>query len=551
MKTIARLEKEVARLKSELAEQKKENRLLSEALSARDINGGATEPENTLPAVNRLSRSKLWSSISHEILTPMDAILGMTDLALETDLTADQRNYLEMINASADRLFGVISDIIDYSELVEGKLRRDYVNFDLFKELEYDLYIAKLSCKHKELKFKTSFAKEIPNYLHSDPARLRQVLGNIVNNAIHYTSEGEVSLRVESNGHDEQGRLLLRFTVKDTGPGIPQKMQKSLFHSPINIGFPESEDKYSEGGLGLVVSAKLVELFGGEIGFRSTRDKGSTFWFSWPVINPVEMYMGELPPDMFSDEQDRSVVLRGADVLLAEDEHINASITKTFLEQAGLNVTVVNNGSEAVKAVKNNSYHAILMDVQMPIMDGIEATCEIRRHEKAEGISCPIIALTAHAKHGDRERCLQAGMDDYLTKPLDKDLLIEMLARYITKKALIVGSDPVHQHDIIQPLVEHGWAVTIAETGRLAMYEASLSHFDLIVFDSSLPLGDGVDTVKTIRKLEHFSGCRATIVGVGLTEKQDLTLYRKSGVDECFDRSAMQSDFARRVESFN
>lgn len=549
MKTIARLEKELVKVKSKLVNQKEENQRLKKTLFAKGINGltgGSGNPPSD--ELQGPTRSKLWSSISHEILTPMDAILGMTDLVLETELSSDQRNYLEMINASADRLFGVVSDIIDYSELVEGKLRRDLVNFDLFEELEYDLWIAKLSCKHKELKFSTSISKGIPNYLKSDPSRLRQVLNNILNNAIKFTQSGEITLKIESGGYDEQGRLLLKFTVKDTGRGVSEELQKNLFHSPVNLGFSDKDDKYSEGGLGLVVSAKLVELFGGKIGLRSKKGQGSTFWFTWPVINPVEMYMGELPPDMFSEVQDRSLVLQGAHILLAEDEFINASITKAFLEQAGMQVTLTKNGKEAIKAMENGSFQAILMDVQMPVMDGIEATGEIRKLERIKGASCPIIALTAHAMQGDKERCLQAGMDDYLAKPLDKDQLIEILARYITRKALIVGSDPVNQHDIIQPLVERGWAVTIAETGRLAMYEVSLAHFDMIVVDSSLPLEDGLEMVRTIRKLEQFSGYRASIFGVGLSEKKEQVLYNKCGMDKSFSGSQLHRDFIHQVE---
>ncbi len=547
MKTIARLEKELTRVNAELAEQKEENLKMKKALFAQGIEGISESSSATFSAGP--TRSKLWSSISHEIFTPMDAILGMTDLILETELTGEQRNYLEMINASADRLFSVVSDIIDYSELAEGKLRRDYSNFDLLKELEYDLYLAKLSCKHKELKFTASISQEIPNYLNSDPSRLRQVLNNILSNAIKFTNTGEVVLTVKNNGYDDQGRLLLKFTVRDTGKGIPAETKQNIFHSPTGQGLSENRDKYSEGGLGLVVSARLVELFGGEIGVQSKTGKGSTFWFTWPVVNPAETYMGELPPDMFSEVQDRSLVLQGAHILLAEDEHINASITKAFLEQAGMKVTVVKNGNEAVKAVQKTPFQAILMDVQMPVMDGIEATVIIRKNKKAKGSTCPIIALTAHAMQGDKERCLQAGMDDYLTKPLDKNQLIKMLARYITQKALIVGSDPVNQHDVIQPLVERGWAVTIAETGRLGMYEASLAHFDMVVVDSSLPLDDGLEMVRTIRKLEQFSGYRASIFGVGVTEEGILENYRENGVDQCFSRAALHSEFVKQVEA--
>ncbi len=546
MKKHDELERKIVELENKLKEQVEKNNYLERVLSASSLHddGGATHIQRDL------AKSKLWSHISHELLTPMDGILGMTELAMETELTDEQRNYLEMINASADRLFGVVGDIIDYSELIEGKLHYNLKNFDLFEELEYDLYIAKLSAKHKDLKFSATFAKDIPGYLNTDPDRLLQVFNTLVGNAIHFTDDGEVIVTIEKNGYDDQGRLLLKFTVKDTGQAIPVKVQHSIFETPIPVDISGGEEKYSEGGLGLVVAAKLVELFGGKIGVTSNQNSGSTFWFTWPVANPVEMYMGELPADMFSEQPDRSMVLRGAKVLLADDEYINASITKAFLEQAGVEVDVVNDGKEALRAMESNEYQAVLMDVQMPVLDGIDATIKIRKKERSKGKRCPIIALTAHALHGDRERCLQAGMDDYLAKPLDRNQLVEMLARYMTKKALVVSSDPASQHQIIQPLVHRGWGVVIAETGRMARYEASLAHFDMIVIDVSVPLKDGVETVQTIRQLEKFSGCRAIILGTGFSPEKDYQEYAASGIDEFCFQPTMANDFAKRVEEF-
>lgn len=547
------LEKKIATLELELANQKRKTEEMVEQLKVlgtknNPSDGGDEHSEEK----NTLVSSKLWSSISHEILTPMDAILGMTDLVLDTDLSEEQRNYLEMINASADRLFSVISDVIDYSELDEGKLRRDLYNFNLFKVLEYDLYIAELSAKHKDLDFSCSFSQDIPGVLNSDPARLRQVLSNLISNAIKFTTEGNIKIGVERVGYDDNHRVVIKFTVQDSGVGVSSELQKTIFQTPVTLSFSGSVDKYSEGGLGLVVSARLVSLFGGDIGLYNNEGPGSTFWFTWPMVDPVEAYMGELPPDILTEKQDRSLVLQGAKILLAEDEYINASITKAFLEQTGVDVTVVNNGREAVAALDRTPYQAVLMDVQMPVLNGIEATLEIRKKErKNKETRCPIIALTAHARHGDRERCLQAGMDAYLTKPLDKDILVDMLARYLTRKVLIVGSEPVNQQEAIGPLVEKGWAVTIAETGRLAMYEASLSHFDLVVIDTSMTAEDGVETVRTIRKLEEFSGCRATILGVGFVETDDTTVYDNCGIDEFFSRSAMDKDFRDTIAKLN
>lgn len=548
MKKTEEMQKQIAELQVKLTYQEKRNAYLEGLLAAR---GSRVDGQDSGAMKDGPARSKLWASISHELLTPMDAILGMTELAMDTELSEEQRNYLEMINASADRLLSVVGDIIDYSQLVEGKLRCDMKNFELFEELEYDLYIARLSARHKDLKFTATFAKDIPGYLNTDPGRLRQVLNTLINNAINFTSEGEVTVSIDKGGYDDDGRLLLSFTIRDTGPGIPDDVQYTLFDTPMSIELSGNEEKYSEGGLGLVVASRLVDLFSGEIGVSSKEQGGSTFWFTWPVGNPVEMYMGDLPTDILSEVRDRSMVLRGARVLLAEDEPINASITKAFLEQAGVVVDVVSDGNEAVGAVGANDYQAILMDVQMPVLDGIEATVKIRRSERSKGSRCPIIALTAHAMRGDRERCLQAGMDGYLAKPLDKNQLVEMLARFMTRKALVVGSDPANQHEIIEPLVRSGWAFVIAETGRSAMYEASLSHFDVIVIDASLPVEDGVETVQTIRKLEKYSGYRATILGTGFSKEEEYKQYTGCGIDQFYLRPTMSRDVAKIVRELD
>lgn len=550
-----RQEKEIARLRAELDEQLLKNAELQKRLSSNDsvadhATVGWKKTSYTSSAQKGLNRGTLLSCVSHELLTPMDAILGMTELVLNTELNDDQREYLEMINASAYRLFGVVSDVIDFSELAEKKLRCDMVNFDIYEELEYDLYVAKLSARHKELQFSTTFSQDIPGFLNSDPARLRQVLNSLVNTVIYFTDEGEVALKVDCDGHDERGRLLLKFTIKGTGRGIPDELRRTLFDLPMKIGIGDGDDKYSGGGLGLALAARLVELFGGEIGVTSGQGKGMAFWFTWPVANPVEMYMGELPPDMFSNVQDRSLVLRGARILLAEDEGINASVTRAFLEQAGMQVDLAANGWEAVEAMKKNRYNAVLMDVQMPGLDGLEATTRIRKIERKKKSRCPVIALTAHALGGDREQCLQAGMDDYLAKPLDKTQLLEMLARYMTKKALVVGSDPEIKQDVIDPLVHGGWAVVIAETGRMGMYEASLAHFDLIVIDSSLPVADGLEMVNTVRRLEQFSGCRAMILAVGFAGEEEYADYGDSGIDEFYLQPMVAQQFRQRVEQF-
>ena len=499
-------EKEIRTLKAEIERLNAENEVLRSKMECGE------KKEDDFDVVRS---SRLWSGISHEILTPMDAILGMTELVLDSDLSEEQQNSIEMIHTSADRLFSVLSDVIDYSDIQEGRLRRDVGTFTFREELEYDLYVAELSAKHCDLTFSQEFSSDIPEILKGDPARLRQVLNTLIGNAIANTREGGVAVKVESEGYDDKGRLVLLFSVKGGVLGVSANTSKQLFSNPATEHFFSDDEKYSEESLGLVVAARLVSLFEGEIGVKNNKGGGTTFWFTWPLENPAHMHMGEIPPELKAESLDVDLVFKGARVLLADDEYINASITKALLEQAGLNVKVVTDGGEAVKAVEEEHFHAILMDVQMPLMDGLEATRKIRGLEKGAGGRCPIIALTAHAMEGDRERCLQAGMDDYLPKPLDKGQLIDMLARYMKKRALIVGSDLRRQEKIIQPLVERGWSVVLAETGKTAMYEASLQYFDMIIVDSSLSSEDAIIALTAIRQLEKYSGCRAMVLVFG------------------------------------
>jgi signal transduction histidine kinase/DNA-binding response OmpR family regulator len=490
---------------------------------------------------DKRKKSEFLVNISHEILTPMDGILGMTGLVLETELTQEQRRYLEMVNASADRLLAVINDILDYSQIEAGKLQLTPVDFDLFELLECDLYILKLAAQHKKIELLHYIQPEIPQNVCSDPERLRQVLVNLVNNAIKFTEKGLVTVDATITGYDTNP--ILKFQISDTGIGISHEKQKGIFSSLGSVG--EGWDhKHSGAGLGLAVSAMLVALAGGEIGLESEPGEGATFWFTWPVAVSAAGDR-EISGRMVDETSENSFILKGASVLLAEDEPISGALTEKLLQQAGVSVTMVENGRQAVEEIGKGGYQVVLMDVQMPVMDGLAATQEVRAHERQQGGHQSIIALTAHAMQGDRERCLQAGMDDYLTKPINKDQLLDMLAKYLTKTALVVDGDQTSQQAVVQALIESGWRVTIVETGRSAVYEASLSNFDLIVIDTLPPQADGEETVRTIRKLEEFSGRRASIIGIGSPD--DTGRYVDSGIDDFINMPVNKEKFKEKL----
>ncbi|MDR3631936.1 MAG: response regulator [Desulfocapsaceae bacterium] len=477
---------------------------------------------------DKRKESEFLANISHEILTPMDGILGMTGLVLETELTQDQRRYLEMVSASADRLLSVVNDILDYSQIMAGRLQLLHSDFDLSDLLECDLYILKLAAEHKKIDLLHYIDPDIPQYVSSDPDRLRQVLVNLVNNAIKFTEKGLVTVDVTIAEY-AAGKLTLKFSITDTGIGVPLEKQKGLFDL-----MGAARDDHSGTGLGLAVSAKLVELAGGEIGLESASGEGATFWFTWPLVESSQQ--DKIPARMVDDETGlNSFILKGAKVLLAEDEPISGALTETLLQQAGIAVTMVENGIKAVEEIEKGDYGVVLMDVQMPVMDGLTATQQVRDRERRAGGHQSIIALTAYALQGDRERCLQAGMDDYLTKPVNKDQLLDMLTRYLTKTALVVGGDPLSQPAAVKALVELGWRVSIVETGRSAVYEASLTNFDLIMIETGPAQSDGIETARAIRRLEEYSGRRAAIIGIGMASGDDLEECTNGGIDDFID----------------
>jgi CheY-like chemotaxis protein len=302
-------------------------------------------------------------------------------------------------------------------------------------------------------------------------------------------------------------------------------------------------------GLGLTITSQLVKLMGGEIGAESDPE-GTMFWFTLPFREVADLSALEERTNatMEGIEEEVAYALRGAKVLLAEDEYINRVLIETILKQLGVDVTSVTNGRQAVTEACTGGYQLVLMDVQMDDMDGLEATGRIRKYESKHDGHVSIIALTALAMSGDREKCLQAGMDDYLPKPVQRNALVSVLAKFLTSRVLVVEGDPLSQNVFVRTFVEAGWQVTLAETRRSAMYEASLSHFDLIVFDLSTPQLEGKEAVKILRQLEEYSGQRTRIFGIGEVEVHGE--LQEQGLDGYIQRPVTKEKILRQLEVF-
>ncbi len=554
-----KLMEQVEDLKNQIARERKTTAILKKrafmaAMKARsfkdtDVQGSLEEHDLGADPNSRVKNTFL-EDISHEIRSSMNGVIGMTGLVLETDLTEEQRQYLEMVSSSVDRLLGVVNQVLDYSKIESGQIDLKREDFELRESLDHDLYLLRLTAQKKNVELSCHISPNVPAYIHGDPERLIQVISNLVSNGIKFTTEGSVTIKIENDGYDINNNLQLKFTITDTGCGVDNKnrelisryFKQKLRHQasqPLVIGST---------GLGLTVVSRLVGIMGGDIGLESG-SSGSTFWFRIPVQEVTDYRTVEEQGSKAFEgiEKTDSYALKGAKVLLAEDEHINRVLIRTLLQQFDVEVTCVESGEQAVEEGRNGMYDILLMDVQLGEMDGLEATREIRKFEKKRGGHLPVVALTAMAMPGDREKCLQAGMDDYLSKPVERDRLVDMLDKHLTSKALVVVSEVDSQQIIIRTLVESGWQVTIAETRRMAMYEVSLSHFDLIVFDIASPELKNLEAVKIIRQLEGYSGQRATIVGVGVDAGGEKCL--DYGVDRYIGGSLTQDKIKAELAS--
>ena len=424
-----KIQERTKQLTQEIIERKRTEEQLNEAL----IN--SEELAEKAHDANK-AKGEFLATMSHEIRTPLNVIVGMSSLLNQSGVSPEQSDYLKTINDSSDHLLNLIDNILDFSLIESRKVQIEHIQFDIHELINYSVSSFMSVAKHKNIILESDTDERIPKYLKGDPSYLRQVLFNLIGNAIKFTERGMITVKVSFVKILAESRQIeLKFTVTDTGIGIPDQVKEDIFEK-FRQSDSSTKRKYGGTGMGLAISKHIISLLNGSIWFESDEGKGSSFYFTlvFGLQDLEESKKANIESEGYIDE----INLHSLHILLAEDNKLNVKVAKSFLEKLGHNVTVALNGLEAIQFMTERKFDLILMDIEMPEMDGIEAATKIREgYDGITDVDIPIIALTAHALTDIREQCNSAGMNYFITKPLDFKLLNGIIGKVLQEAGRI------------------------------------------------------------------------------------------------------------------